>query len=208
MSGSVLAQTMPGDLEVGGGVRWVGGMSLGKTDATETSSSGGTFTLFASESELTAANAVEARLGVGLTRTLRVEVGGAYATSDLRTRISSDVEGIPDVTASERVQQFAIEGVVVKELTAWRLGTRTLPFASAGGGYLRHLHEGKTLVETGGFWHVGGGAHVVLRSEPDALMKAAGLRVDARAVFRHGGAAFDSRAHASPSLAASLFARF
>ena len=72
-----------------------------------------------------------------------------------------------------------------------------MPFASAGGGYLRQLYEDRVLVETGRTVYAGGG--VKWRSRPvygqtrwrDCL----GLRTDVRLVWRHGGATLDERWH-------------
>lgn len=202
------AQTIPGDYEVGFGIRRVGAMSLGAVDANETGAGGGSFRLFATETQLDPANAFEGRLGIYLSETLRLEASGSYGVSNLRTRISSDVEGIPDVTAREPIQQYTVEGALLMDLPQWRLGTRILPFVAAGGGYLRHLHENKMLVEDGGLWHIGGGANLVLRSRPDALIKALGIRLDGRALFRIGGVAFDNRSRTSVAVGVTTFARF
>lgn len=202
------AQTIPGDYEAGVSIRRARATSLGNVDANETSSGGGAFRLFATESELDGATGVDGRFGIRLTETLQLEASGSYAVSDLSTRISSDVEGIPDVTAVESIQQYTVEGAIVMHLPRWRFGARALPFVAAGGGYLRHRHEDKTLVENGGLWHVGGGANLVLRSRPDRFMKALGVRLDARAIFRTGGVAFDDDTRFAPAFGLSAFVRF
>jgi hypothetical protein len=205
---SARAQTIPGDYEVALGIRHVGAMSLGAVEANETSSGGGSLKLFATESRLDAVNGVEGRLGVRVSDTIHLEASGSYGVSTLSTRISSDVEGIPDVTATEPIQQYSVEGAVLMDLPRWQLGTRVLPFVAGGGGYVRQLHENKILVENGGLWHIGGGATIALRSRPDALIEVMGVRVDGRAQFRIGGVAFDKRSHASAAAGASVFVRF
>jgi hypothetical protein len=202
------AQTIPGDYEVAFGIRYVGAMALGAVDANETRSGGGNLKLFATESRLDAVSGVEGRFGIRLSETIRLEASGSYGVSSLSTRISSDVEGIPDVTATEPIQQYSVEGGVLMDLPRWQLGTKVLPFAAAGGGYLRHLHENKILVENGGLWHIGGGANIALRSRPDALIEVLGVRVDGRAQFRIGGVAFDKRPQTSAAMGASAFVRF
>ena len=194
-------------VEVGGGVRWVGGAALGDTDATLGTASGGSFVQFASASELGPAVAVEGRVGVRLSRALRVETSVSYGTTELRTHLDSDVESIPDVTVSESITRYTIEGTLVASLDRWRRG-RVTPFVSVGGGYLRELHVGRTLVETGRTFHAGGGVTVPLRSSRSGASTAVGLRADARIVVRSGGVLFDDDAVVAPVAGASVFFRF
>ena len=123
----------PGRVEVGGGVRWVGGATLGEMDATLGTASGGSFVQFASASELGATVAFEGRVGVRLTRSLQAEAGISYGTTELQTRLDSDVEGIPDTTVSESLGRYTIEGALVASLAGWRLGA-AVPFVTVGGG--------------------------------------------------------------------------
>jgi hypothetical protein len=83
-----------------------------------------------------------------------------------------------------------------------------LPFVTMGAGYLRQLHDAKTLVETGQTYHVGGGAKLAMVSRMDGRLKEIGLRMEARACIRSGGVALDDRAHAAAAITAALFARF
>jgi hypothetical protein len=195
-------------LEVGGGVRRYGAMSLGASEANETAPGGSAFRLFTTESQLNGPTAFEARIALRLSDRWALEANGSYGTPVLSTRIGSDVEGIPDVTATESVQQFTIEGAVVRELQRWQLGRRTVPFVSAGAGYMRHLHERQTLAESGALYYLGAGANIILIARPDARLTVIGVRLDARAVFRAGGAAFDDDAHVAPTAGATLFVRF
>lgn len=190
--------------EIGGGVRWMGPMSLGAADATETRPGGSRFTLFTSDSRLDAAPAIEARVGVRVSDTLQVEAAGSYAAPALTARIASDVEGIPDVSVAESLNQFTIEGAVLLDLVRFR-GRRTSPFVSAGGGYARQLHETATLIEHGAIYHIGGGVNVPLKGSGRGAL---GLRLDGRALIRTGGVAFDDRPHVGPSFGATVFVRF
>jgi opacity protein-like surface antigen len=192
----------------GGGFRRTGTASLGSAQANQTTGAGQPFALFATDSELAGANAVEGWVGVRLSETLHLEGAGSYGSSELRTRISSDVEGIPDVTAVESVQQYTLEAGVRMVLPQWRVGERTLPFASAGGGYVRYRHEGQTLLEHGGQFHLGAGATIELASRPDARISAIGVRVEGRAVIRVRGIAFDDDPHVVPQLGVSAFVGF
>ncbi len=193
-------------IEVGGGVRWIGGASLADVDATLDTASGGTFVQFGSESELGSSLAVEGRFAVRLTRSLHAEASLSYGTADLRTELNSDVESIPDTTVSEPIERYTFEGALVASLDGWRRGLFT-PFVTVGGGYLRELHEGRTLVETGGTFHAGGGIALPIRTRP-AGGTALGIRVDLRAVMRSGGVQFDDDLMVVPAAGASLFLRF
>jgi hypothetical protein len=142
-------------------------------------------------------------------RGLQLQGSATHATPTLRTRIHSDAEGIPDTTLAETVNRWTIEAALVASLPRWRFGTRSVPFVSAGAGYLRELHEGAALVETGVVYQGGGGLNILLTQRTgDRRLKSAGVRVGVRAAVRTGGAGFDSRVRVSPLVDASLFARF
>jgi hypothetical protein len=205
-----LAQSVPlaGALEVAGGVLWTGELSNGTQGAFETTPSEGRYALFQTRTVLAPAAGFEGSLSLRLGPSVDVRGHTSYASSDLRTAISADVEGVPDIVASEAVTQLAVEGALVVRLPNWRPTDRATPFVSGGGGYLRHLHEGRILVENGITFHLGGGLDYLLKSAGWGAVKATGLRVDVRSVWRKGGVAFDDRSHVSPAVGVSLFARF
>jgi hypothetical protein len=200
------AQTSAGEIEIGVGVRRSGALALGSADANETTSSGGSFRLFRSESRLEEINAVEARIGIRLTPAVQIEATGSYGESDLVVRLSSDVEGIPDVSASEAIQRFTVEGALTLDVIGQ--SRRARPFVAIGGGYVRDVHDGQTLVESGAIGYMGGGLNLTLRSSPAAAMKAAGVRLDGRVVFGWRGVGFDDDAHTTYAVGASMFMRF
>ncbi len=199
----------PGRFEVAAGARWAAPVSMGAADATETTGNSMPFRLFSSESSFASAIGLEGRIGVRVGRGLQLEGSATHATPTLRTRIRSDAEGIPDITLAETVTRWTIEGALVASLPRWRFGTRSVPFLSVGAGYLRELHEGAALVETGLIYQGGGGLNILLTQRTDdRRLKSAGVRVGVRAAVRTGGAGFDSRVRVSPLVDASLFARF
>jgi hypothetical protein len=55
-----------------------------------------------------------------------------------------------------------------------------MPFASAGAGYVRQLHEGGSLVEEGQIFYVGGGFTRLFYSRSQGFIRAASARVDLR----------------------------
>jgi hypothetical protein len=204
------AQTvaLPGRFEIAAGGFWAGPVSMGEADATETAPNATRFRLFASESSLASAIGFEGRVGVRLTTALQLEGSASYAAPTLRSRIRSDAEGIPDVTLAEIVNQWTIEAALVAHLARWRFGTRSVPFLSVGVGYLREVHEGGTLVDTGRTFQGGGGVSVLLKRTGERRLKSAGLRLGARGSVRAGGGGFDNRVRVSPLVDVSLFLRY
>jgi hypothetical protein len=194
--------------EVGIGSIWVGRQPLGTKTATETTGAGSTLSLFNSSSELASAAGVAGRVGVRVTRSFAAEAEASYSKPQLRIAISGDFEGATAVSATETIQQVTIGGGVLWYLPNRGWTRRFAPFAMAGGGYLRQLHDQATLVETGRFYQVGGGATYVLVASRRVHMKGIGARVDARALIRSKGVAFDGGGHTSPAFGVSAFVRF
>jgi hypothetical protein len=195
-------------LELGVGVRWIGTEQLGVRSATETTGSGGTSPLFSTTSELGGAVGLDGRVGVRVFRDLVVEAQGAYMKPELRIAISADAEGAAPVTATETIQQFTIGGDVVWYLPLHRSSPRLTPFAIGGAGYMRQLHDSGTLVDTGSFYHVGGGVSVLLGSGGRWHTKGLGVHADVQAFIRSNGVAFGDGAKASLAAGASFFVRF
>ncbi len=201
------AQPATDRVEVGGGVRWVGGSVLGDVDATLGTASGGSFVQFGSASEVGAALVVEGRVGIRLTRSVHAEASVAYGTAQISTRLTSDSEGIPATTVSETTARYTIDGAIVTSLFGWRLAA-AVPFVSVGGGYVRELHEGRALVETGRMLHAGGGMTLPLRASRAPGSTRVGMRADARLVLRSGGVLFGDDPVVAPAAGVSLFFRF
>ncbi len=209
-SSTAFAQSEPpaSRLELGVGVRWIGTEQLGAKPATETTGSGGTSQLFSTTSELAGAAGIEGRVGVRLSRSLTVEAEGAYVKPELRIAVSADAESAAPVTATETIQQFTIGGDLVWYLPVHRWSPRLSPFAIGGAGYMRQLHDPGTLVDAGGFYHVGGGVSTLLTSGGRWHTKGAGVRADVQAFIRSNGVAFDDGVKTSLAAGASFFVRF
>ena len=201
------ADPLSSRVEAGIGALGIGRLPLGDKAATETTASRDSQTLFHLSSELAGAAGFAARLGARMTRSLVVEAEASYLKPQLRIALSGDSEGAAPVTATESVQQFTIGGDVLWYVPMRRL-RRVAPFALAGGGYLRQLHDQATLVETGRFYQLGGGVSALLVTGRHFHTKGAGVRVDARAVIRSKGVAFDGGSKTSPAAGVSLFVRF
>lgn len=201
-----------GKLEVSAAVTWSGGIPLGSTSATLTpNQSGGTrFTLFKTETSLTPAAGFEGRLAYRLTRILAIEAGLAYGAPVVETAVSGDAEN-PDATpiVEETLAQFVVDAALVAHVRRLSfLDGRAVPFARAGGGYLRQLHEGQAVVDTGQVYHVGGGLTYLVASRPRGLPRRFGLRADARVVLRVKGFALDERPRVFSTVSAGAFVGF
>jgi len=199
----------PGRIEVAGGAGWIGHVPLGSQAANETTASGGSFGLFTSSTELAAAPDLEVRVGVRLTQAIDVEATGSYMKPELRTRIGTDAEtSNAPLTVTAPIHQFVVGGdLVLYPGVSW-FGSRARLFVAVGGGYLRQLENDGAIVATGMTVDAGGGVKWLLKSRPVGKWKGVGVRIDARALVRRKGVAFDDSAHVSPSVAASLFVRF
>jgi len=162
---------------------------------------GTSYRVFTTSSRLEPAPVLDLRAGVSLTRRYGLELHALYGHPEVQTRISADVEGAPGVTAVEQLDHYHIEGGFTVSLDQLRVAG-VVPFAAAGAGYLRQLHEGLTVVEEGRVYYVGGGAKYWLFMRPRGFTRAAGARADVRLNLLSGGIALDEdglRRHVSIS---------
>ena len=136
-----------GRLELGIGVVWSGPTRFPRVDADETGSDGEPFSLFNSKSDPQSVVGLEGRVAVRVSRRIQLEVSGSYGRSRLRTRITDDFEDIADIEISEKTIHAIAQGAIIAHFD--RRVANGLPFVTFGGGYLRELHEGQTVVETG-----------------------------------------------------------
>lgn len=189
---SPAAAPSAGRVEVSAGGGWSTGSALGGAPAALRGRGGGDFALFQSESRFGAGPVLDVRASYTVSRRSAVEARFGFSRPELQADISSDVEGAAPVTLSERLDRYIIDAAFVI-LFGDSDRRRWLPFASAGAGYLRELHEGRTLVEQGMAFHAGGGLkHAFMRRERGRI-NSAGIRADARLYFLTEGAAGDAR---------------
>ena len=205
------ADLWPGSFEVVVGGIWSDGYELGSSDATLISGevTSTPFTLFTSETDLLRSTGVEARIGYHVTRVVAVEAGFSFARPRAVASISDDAEGAPDASAEERLSQYVVDGSLVVHLTplAFARG-RGLPFVSGGGGYLRQLHEGDFLVETGQVYHLGGGLKYLFVRRTDQFVNGLGARVDVRVCLREGGFDLEDERRSFSAVGVSLILLF
>jgi hypothetical protein len=197
-------------IEASVGALWLSGAELGSGDAAlrRNSIPAGEFTLFSADTRVDAAPGFDGRVAFWLTRSLALEAGFVVMRPVVSTRVTGDSEDAEDLTLEENLDQYFIEGSAVLLLERFRLGDRTMPFVSGGAGYVRQLHEGQTLVETGQVYHLGGGIRHWLRVRDRGFLRAAGLRADARAYFLVNGFALEDGARPHGAISGSLFLTF
>jgi opacity protein-like surface antigen len=204
-----------GRLEIAGSAGWMTRSDLGTTSVTLTGNgvpTGEPVTYFDASSEIQSGPRLEGRIAWRLTGALAIEGTASITRTHLRTEISNDVEQAPSINASSTFNEYAIEGGLRLDLANLRFrGGRAQPFVTGGVGYLRHVHDGATLIDTGQSAYAGGGLHYLLRAgTPRSTLKAIGLRGDLRLNIRSGG--FETIAgtstHVAPSLSLGLFVRF
>ena len=197
-------------LEASLGGFWIGGASMGELDAELRANQvpAGPFTLFTTSSRMAAAPGFDGRLAFWLTRSLAVEAGFSFTQPELRTRIADDIEDAPDLTVSERIDQYVIDVSAVWLIDALTIGRRAVPFVSGGAGYLRQLHEGRTLVETGQAYNVGGGLRYWLLLRDAGFVRALGVRADARLYVLVNGIQLEDRPRSHGALSGSVFFTF
>jgi hypothetical protein len=176
-----------GSWEISAGAMWLAGFDLEdrtaeltRNSATDTSP----FEQFTTTSRLASATGVQGRIGYYLTRTVVIEAGARYAKPTLAVSITGDAEQAADVTAEEKVSHYVFDGSVVMHVRQLSFAAgRAVPFFALGAGYVRELHEGDELVESGTEYHAGAGLKVL--SAPGR--RRSGLRVDVGVSSREGG---------------------
>ena len=177
---------------------WESGSAFGAQAATETRNQvgGDRYTLFETETNVGAAGGLEARLTYWVTRAVGAEVGAAWSTPQLATRITGDAEGAPDLTATVDVAQYVLDASAVVRLQRLAMAHgRVEPFVIAGAGYLRQVYDGNGLIETGTTYHAGGGALIWFQPVRQSWLKRLGARADARWTRQNGGIAFGENGH-------------
>jgi hypothetical protein len=170
-------------------VLWQGGFDLGTTNAqlTRNQTTGtGPFDLFAAGTTLGSGIGVQGRVAAYVSKHLAIEGGVRLTRPKLAIALTGDAESAPNLTAEETLMQYVIDGSAVWNLTAFHHG-RAVPFLAGGAGYLRDLHEGSELIETGTEYHGLAGLKWWFSDRPHRL----GIRGEGGFSIRDGG--FDFR---------------
>jgi hypothetical protein len=117
--------------------------------------------------------------------------------------ISRDAESTSQEYEGASLHQYVFDGAVMWRLRMER-SPRVTPFVVGGAGYLRQLHEERTLVESGQLYYAGGGARFWLRGSATSS-RSLGLRTDVRVNIRRRGIDFDNAVRVYPTVSALLF---
>lgn len=160
------------------------------------------FTLFSADARLSSATAPELRVGMSLTRRLTIEAGATLGHPGIGVSISGDAEAASQELPGEELEQFLFDGALNWQLPI-PMGPRLAPYVTGGGGYLRQLHEDRTLAETGQVYYAGGGARFWLRGG-HSTTRPVGLRGEFRINLRRRGIDFEDKMRRYPAF--SLFA--
>lgn len=195
------------EVELGAGM--LGGAELGTRDASLRANNPTLrpYRLFTSDDRFARSTLFHVKASVAITRVISVEGGVAWGHPDIRSAITGDVEGAPSITSAERVDQYFIDGGLVLNLNRLQLGG-LVPFLVAGGGYLRQLHEGQTLIEQGQVYHAGGGFRYPLMLHDRGIFRSLGLKASVRLHVLRRGISFDAGPRPHVAASGSLFVGF
>jgi len=195
-----------GSWEVSGGFLWQGGFDLGNRNAelTRNPSSGtGPYDLFRSTSSLGSGVGIQGHIAGYLSRTVALEGGVRITRPSLNVDLSGDVESAPDLTATEKLTQYVFDGSVVWHFAAFQQG-RAVPYVAGGAGYIRDLHDGNALIETGAEYHGMAGVKWWSSSRPRRW----GIRGEGGFSVRDGGFDLGEGRRTVPVASASLLYLF
>jgi hypothetical protein len=196
------------ELEFGVGLFSGAGLGSGDAELRANAQARQPYRLFSADSRFARAPAVHLRVAVPLGPRLGLEGGVTWSRPDIRTSLTADADGAAPLTAVEQVHQYVFDASVVWMLQGLRLGERVIPFVSGGGGYLRQLHEGRTLVEHGQAYHAGGGIKYSLFTRSRQVVRSAGFKAEARLELLRGGIAFEDHPRRHAAISGSVFVGF
>jgi hypothetical protein len=185
-----------GSIEVSGGVLWTMGFDLGTSNAELTRNPGtgaGPYDLFTAATRVGSIAGVQGHVGVYLSRSMMVEGGVQYSRPVFSSDLANDAEQASDTVATETLARYVFDGSFVYHFGA--SGGKAVPFVAAGGGYIRELHDGYGVVETGNEIHGAVGIKYWFTNGKHRL----GLRADLGLISRSGGVDFEAALHALPT---------
>lgn len=201
------ASAAQAQVTINGGLGWSGGYDIGGASAQLRTNAPGTttppFTLFSLDSRIVPSPGGEVRVGVAITPRVTVEGGVLLAQRRLAFRITGDPETGAQQFDGETLHHYVFDAGVLWDLPMLRRA-RVRAFAAGGAGYLRQLHQDRTLVESGQIYYVGAGARYWLRGRPTSPLSL-GIRGDVRLNLRRHGIDFEDRMRTYPTASLLLF---
>jgi hypothetical protein len=194
-------------LTVTGGVVSTGSYDVGSATAELRGNAPGAtaapFTLFSADSEVSRGIGPEIKVGFAITRRILFEAGGSVSRPRIGVGIANDPEAPAQQLPGEELQQYLFDASVSWHLPI-AMGNRFAPYVIGGGGYLRQLHEERTLGETGQVYYAGGGVRYFWRGGR-GTERPLGLRSDVRVNLRRKGIDFEDQMRTYPSFSLLLF---
>ena len=192
-----------GSWEIGGGLVWTGGFTGPTTTAelTRNGESSGGFDLFTAAGELEARPGVNARIAVFVSRSVAVEGGFRFSQPTVSYRLSGDAEEAAETTATENLSRYVFTGSLVVHLRRMSPGVSLVPFIAGGAGYIRDLHQGNELMETGTEFHGVAGLKYWFNT---AAPRRFGIRGEAGVSMTDGAFDFSEKSRILPIVSASL----
>ena len=190
-----------GSWEISGGYTFVRGYDFDTSNAELTRNTlSGTdrFVLFISDSKVKSAHGIGGQLGYYFSPRWAVEGGVRFAKPVFQTELSNDAEDAPDTVAEETLDQYLFSASVVYHFAG--AGESIVPFVAGGAGYLRELHEGQELVDTGAEYHASFG----IKNWFGTARRRFGLRAEGGISFRDGGFDFEDKVRLVPTFGVSL----
>jgi hypothetical protein len=196
------------EVDAGGGL--FGGTAFGDVDATLRTNAQARepFRLFTAGTRVDRARSIHVRAGVDLSPRFGVEGGVTRSRPHMRTAITADAENAAALTTVQRIDQYVFDASLVLRFGGFGAGGRLVPFVSAGGGYLRQLHEGRTLIEHGQAYHAGGGVKYAFVARTTGRLRSTGVRGDARLQVLRGGISLRDRPRSQAAISGSVFVAF
>jgi hypothetical protein len=188
-----------------GGV-WVSPVSFGTATAGLERPDGSTLVVFRADNDLGMGLGVEASLGFELRRHLWAEATGGWVFSELRTKVTDDVESAADTTVTESLSRFTVEG---SALWYFREKGKTSYFVRGGVGWMRELTGSSSLTHDGVVANGGLGVQHWWRDNPKGSFRRLGFSADVRLNFRSESLSqVESKARVSLAAAGKLVVGF
>lgn len=188
--------------EVSAGGQLIGPATLDSTTASLLRPDGSALVIFRTENTIGPGLGLETNLGFRISGGVWGEVNGAWSRTQLRTRVSDDVESVGAQTITGTLFRFSVEGAVLRYFAE----QETLSFFVRGGaGWMRELAGDSVLVEDGVVAHAGVGFRHWFREYARGRLRKAGVRVEFRANIRSAGVSFgEQKLRVSPAAAGNL----
>lgn len=183
------------------GAIYVGGGSLGTSDATYLSSTGTPVTLFSTAQSIKGGPGVVGHLNISIAQGVALELSGSWSRPVLQSKITGDTEGAESTTATQTISQFLAGGGLVKSFAAHG---RVTPFVRAAASWMRQLSGDQSFYKDGVSVDLGAGVRYS-RAQVKGHFKPYGLRADVWMNLRSGGIELDTKPRIlSPGVSASL----